>query len=180
MALLASACLVMSVNGAVRALGGDVFLLSVSRFPERLEAIARFGVHCLGVPFRDRLEPVLALREAAIRNAVPTSLVLAVAKVESGFVPTRVSATGAMGLMQLMPRTADELGVRDPFDAQQNADGGARYLKLLLSQYRGDLSKALAAYNAGPSRVSSQVARALPSETRAYVARVLATSAMAP
>jgi soluble lytic murein transglycosylase-like protein len=167
----------MSVNGGVRALGGDVSWLSISRFSERSEALARFGVHSLGMAFRDRVEPIAALRQAAIRHQLPESLVLAVAKVESDFVPTRVSATGAMGLMQLMPRTADQLGVRDPFDAQQNADGGASYLKLLLTQYRGDLRKALAAYNAGPSRISGRASHTLPNETRAYVARVLAGSA---
>jgi soluble lytic murein transglycosylase-like protein len=169
----------MSVNGAVRALGGDVFWLSVRRFPERFEALTRFGLHGLQAPFADRVEPISALRAAALRNGLAPSLVIAVARVESGFVPSRISATGAMGLMQLMPRTADALGVADPFDPQQNADGGARYLKLLLSQFRGDLKRALAAYNAGPSRVSA-LPQSLPSETRAYVARVLATTALSP
>jgi soluble lytic murein transglycosylase-like protein len=80
-----------------------------------------------------------------------------------------------MGLMQLMPATARELGVHDPFDVEQNADGGVRYLKQLLGTYRGDIQLALAAYNAGLARVSRRRGiLGLSIETRTYVSRVVA------
>ena len=165
--------LLVCVNASVRALGGDVGLLTCSRFSERAEALLRLAVHLAVTPFREAApEPLAALHRAAAVHGVPSSLVVAVATVESGLVPTRISGTGAMGLMQLMPRTADALGVVDPFDVQQNAQGGARYLKELLATFDGNVRRALAAYNAGPTRVSSQ--RRLPSETHTYVARVLA------
>jgi soluble lytic murein transglycosylase-like protein len=109
---------------------------------------------------------------AASRHSVPFSLLKAVIAVESGFRPEVVSSKGAMGLAQLMPATARELGVRNPFDPDESIDGAARYLARLL----GDLSDetlAIAAYNAGPARV--RVTRAVPDipETRAYVEAVL-------
>jgi soluble lytic murein transglycosylase-like protein len=78
-----------------------------------------------------------------------------------------------MGLMQLMPATARELGVDDPFDIDQGADGGVRYLKRLLISYRGDVRRALAAYNAGAARIPSRGPFAMPLETRTYVSRVV-------
>jgi soluble lytic murein transglycosylase-like protein len=79
-----------------------------------------------------------------------------------------------MGLMQLMPETARELTVADPFDPAQNIQGGARYLGQLLERYNGDLSRALAAYNAGPARVDA--ANGIPNiaETQSYVKSILA------
>jgi soluble lytic murein transglycosylase-like protein len=76
--------------------------------------------------------------------------------------------------MQLMPGTAKELGVNDPFDLAENADGGVRYLRQLLSQYRGNVRRALAAYNAGPGRIPHRGPLTMPDETRSYVARILA------
>jgi soluble lytic murein transglycosylase-like protein len=73
-----------------------------------------------------------------------------------------------------MPRTAEALGVNDPFDPAQNADGGTRYLADLLRQYRGDTQRALAAYNAGMGNVPSRGAMSVPPETKRYVARVMA------
>lgn len=110
---------------------------------------------------------------AARRHGLDPNLVLAVVGVESGFQPDAVSHKGAQGLMQLMPRTARELGVIDAFDPAQNLDGGTRYLRMLVAQYGGDLGKALAAYNAGPGAVKRH--RGVPPyrETHHYIDRVL-------
>ena len=111
--------------------------------------------------------------EAARRHGLDPALVRAVVAVESGFQPEAVSPKGAKGLMQLMPATARELGVADPFDAAANLDGGSRYLRSLLARYEGDLAKALAAYNAGMGAVARH--RGVPpyAETRRYVQKVL-------
>jgi len=100
-------------------------------------------------------------------------LVNSVIHAESGFNSRAVSPKGARGLMQLMPGTANQLGVNDSFDPQANVTGGSRYLRELLERYNFDLVKALAAYNAGPQRVEQY--RGVPPfrETRAYVARIV-------
>ena len=100
-------------------------------------------------------------------------LVRAVIMAESNFNPSAISKSGAIGLMQLMPRTATSLSVHDPFDPEENIAGGVRYLRYLLDRFGGDLTLALAAYNAGLARV--QAHRALPpiQETRRYVHKVL-------
>ncbi len=100
-------------------------------------------------------------------------LVNSVIHAESGFNSRAVSSKGARGLMQLMPGTANQLGVNDAFDPQANVTGGSRYLRELLERYNFDLVKALAAYNAGPQRVEQY--RGVPPfrETRAYVARIV-------
>lgn len=112
--------------------------------------------------------------EAANRYGVDPELALAVAKNESGFDPAARSPVGAVGVMQLMPPTAADLGV-NPYDTAQNIDGGVRYLAMLLDQF-GDPATAVAAYNAGPGRVSR--GGALPSETSVYVSRVMADYGM--
>lgn len=111
--------------------------------------------------------------EAARRHGLDPDLVLAVVSVESGFRPQAVSPKGAQGLMQLMPRTAAELGVKDALDPADNLDGGARHLLFLLTLYDGDVERALAAYNAGIGAVARH--RGVPPyrETRDYVKRVL-------
>jgi soluble lytic murein transglycosylase-like protein len=100
-------------------------------------------------------------------------LVNSVIHAESGFNSRAVSPKGARGLMQLMPGTANQLGVNDAFDPQANVTGGSRYLRELLERYNFDLIKALAAYNAGPERVEQY--RGVPPfhETQAYVARIV-------
>lgn len=105
---------------------------------------------------------------------VDKSLVKAVIHAESGYNPNAVSRKGAQGLMQLMPRTAEGLKVADSFDPAQNIKGGVRYLRFLLDTCKGDETLALAAYNAGLSRVAQYNGVPPFSETRNYVDKVLA------
>jgi len=163
----------ITVNGLVRRQGGDAFWLSPKRFPEKVEALARLGLHSLTCDCPTDA-PLTVLTAAAVRNGVPPKLVIAVAKAESSFRHTVISNTGAMGLMQLMPRTASGLGLTDPFDMHQNVDGGARFLKNLLARYQGNVGKALAAYNAGAARVPVRGKGRIPTETQRYVKRVQA------
>lgn len=117
-------------------------------------------------------DPEDAVLRAAHRHGVEPSLAVAVARAESGLNPRAVSAAGAVGLMQLMPATARSLGVSDPFDTEQNADGGVRYLAEQIRRF-GDVRLALAAYNAGPNRVEEHGGVPPIAETQRYVQRVL-------
>jgi hypothetical protein len=109
---------------------------------------------------------------AAARHNVDPNLVRAVVKVESNFNSNAVSHKGAMGLMQLMPKTARELKVKNPFDPQQNVDAGVRHLKYLLDNYNGDVNLTLAAYNAGEGAVRRSAGVPHYSETQNYVKRI--------
>jgi soluble lytic murein transglycosylase-like protein len=100
-------------------------------------------------------------------------LVTSVIHAESGFNVHAVSPKGAQGLMQLMPQTANQLGVKNAFDPEANVQAGTRYLRELLERYNFDLIKALAAYNAGPQRVEQYNGVPPYFETKAYVARVV-------
>ena len=113
-----------------------------------------------------------AIAEAASRHNVDPNLVRAVVKVESNFNPNAVSRKGAMGLMQLMPGTARQLNLRNPFDAEQNVDAGVRHLKQLLESYGGDVNLTLAAYNAGAGAVARSSGVPHYAETQNYVRRI--------
>jgi soluble lytic murein transglycosylase-like protein len=114
------------------------------------------------------------VRAAAQKYRLPENLLLAVMSVESNCDHRALSDKGAMGLMQLMPGTAREMYVEEPWDPAQNIDGGARYLRILANQYNGDPVQVLAAYNAGPDAVR-RAGGAVPNipETRAYVRKVV-------
>ena len=112
------------------------------------------------------------IEEHATANAVNPALVKAVIQAESAFNPRARSHKGAMGLMQLMPSTAAELGVRDPYDPVENIRAGVMYLKQLLVKYADNVSLALAAYNAGPTAVARYGTVPPYRETRNYVEKV--------
>ena len=113
------------------------------------------------------------VREASGRRQIDPDFVASVIKAESNFKVRAVSPKGARGLMQLMPGTAAKLGVQDPFDAKANVEGGTEYLKQLLNLYDKDAIKALAAYNAGPHRVTQYHGVPPYRETRAYISRIV-------
>ncbi len=113
------------------------------------------------------------INDAAKRYGLDPELIKAVIKVESSFNPYAVSEKGAMGLMQLMPRTAEEMQVRSPFEAKENIMGGSRYLRKMLDLFDGNLRLGLAAYNAGPSRIlENGIIPKIP-ETEQYVKKVM-------
>ena len=107
------------------------------------------------------------------RNQLDPAFINSVIRAESAFNSRAVSKKGAQGLMQLMPQTAGQLGVTNPFDPHANVEGGTKYLRELLEKYNFDVVKALAAYNAGPERVDRY--RGVPPyyETQTYIARII-------
>jgi soluble lytic murein transglycosylase-like protein len=141
----------------------------------RHEPAERRGALSLG-PTRassgaNRFDPLIL--RASREYRMSPGLVKAVIHVESKFDPRAISRRGARGLMQLMPPTARELGVHDPFNPWQNIDGGTRYLQQMVDRFDGDLRLGLAAYHAGPSRVVQYGGMPPYRATRQYVDRVL-------
>ena len=112
-------------------------------------------------------------KEVAAKQGIDPAVFEGLVQTESDFNPKLVSKVGAMGLAQLMPKTAESLGVNDPYDPRQNLEGGAKYLAQMVKQFNGDMRLALAAYNAGPGAV--QRAGGVPPfpETQDYVRKVL-------
>lgn len=147
-------------------------LASIARQKAALRAQAASAVPAAPAPDCEPIaEDVVApvVEGAAKAQKLPPKLVRAVIARESAFRPCAESKKGAMGLMQLMPATAEELNVADPFDPGSNVAAGTKYLRQLLEKYKGDLRLALAAYNAGPAAVDA--AGGVPDivETREYV-----------
>jgi soluble lytic murein transglycosylase-like protein len=147
----------------------------LSPFPPLPAAVmARLQPDCPAMA-PDEIESLV--NKTAAKQAVEPKLLRAVIKQESGFRPCALSFKGAQGLMQLMPETAEQLQVSDAFDPEQNINGGAAYLKQLLTKYKGDLKLTLGAYNAGPKRTDDAAAVPNIPETQDYVASILADMA---
>ncbi len=113
------------------------------------------------------------IKDAGARHGLDPDFIASVVHAESSYNVRAVSPKGAQGLMQLMPRTAADLGVKDSFDAEANVEAGTKYLRQLLDQYNGDVIKALAAYNAGVQRVAQYHGLPPFRETQAYVRRIV-------
>lgn len=141
--------------------GGTISSPSASSAASKLEMLT---------PPPEKLERIA--REAAERHQVDPALVKAVIATESGWNPHAVSNRGAMGLMQLVPGTAERFGVGNPYDPAQNVEGGTRYLKSLLDRYNGDVTKSIAAYNAGEHAVDATNGVPHIPETQRYVRKV--------
>ena len=149
------------------------------RVEPRVESTARSTARSAVQP---RVQPVVEpprrivrlIEETAARYRIEKALLAAIVRAESGYDPRAVSRAGAAGLMQLMPETAESLGVRDVFHPKQNLEGGALYFRRLLHRFEGDPVLALAAFNAGPTAVERYGGIPPFPETRSYVRRVAA------
>jgi soluble lytic murein transglycosylase-like protein len=113
------------------------------------------------------------IKDAAVRSSLDPSLIKAIVQVESNFESRATSLKGAMGLMQVMPKTAEAQGIRQPYHATENLMGACDYLRTLINRYRGNIKWALAAYNAGPGNVDRYGGIPPFKETQLYVKKVL-------
>ena len=152
---------------------GTVFLTNRPDGDERYQFFGRFSAERLMRAVGPDGVARLADRYAG-QHGVDSRLIMAIIKVESGFDAKAVSPAGASGLMQLMPGTQQHLGVRDAFNPDENVEGGVRYFRSMLDRYGGNVSLALAAYNAGPANVDKYGGIPPFEETRNYVRKVLA------
>lgn len=119
------------------------------------------------------------VESAAAKHGIAPQLLRSVMKQESAFKPCALSVAGAMGLMQIMPETAELLGLKDAFDPEQNVDAGAKFLKMMLERFGGDVAMALGAYNAGPEAVTKAGGVPPIQETLEYVSKILGEAPIA-
>lgn len=153
--------------------GGGMTVTAANRIREIREDLVREHAMPHDPMWKTLAGPFLShVERAASRHGVDPALLVAVIRAESAFDPEAVSPKGAIGLMQLMPATAELLAVDDPTDPGQNIDGGARWLRRMLDRFEGDLELALAAYNAGPETVVRYGGVPPYRETRQYVRAV--------
>lgn len=152
---------------------GTVFLTNRPDGDGKYQLFGRFSAERLMRAVGPEGVARLAERYAG-QHGVEPRLIMAIIRVESGFDAKAVSPAGASGLMQLMPGTQRHLGVRDAFNPDENVEGGVRYFRSMLDRYGGDVSLALAAYNAGPANVDKYGGIPPFEETRNYVRKVLA------
>ncbi len=157
-------------HAAARTTPSGFFAIPWPEPPGRQSSFVATAQLCLPLPPRELLPLV---RSASRRSSLPEALLRSIVQQESAGNPCAVSPKGALGLMQLMPETAAQLGVEDPLNPEANLAAGSLFLQQLLGRYAGDLTLALAAYNAGPRRVDR--AGGIPDipETRDYVRNVL-------
>ena len=161
-----------ALNLAVAYLGNTrVFPLSPFHIEDKAAAVRQYAEHRPTCVFTSHDDLGPAIEAASRRHGLPPGLLAALVTVESGNHAHRISPTGAMGPAQLMPGTARDLQVDDPFDPRESLDGSARYLAEQLQRYK-DVRLAVAAYNAGPGNVRGRVPR--NGETEIYVQRVMA------
>ena len=147
----------------------DAASVPIADFIDKLPLLSQADCPALDAPAIDGL-----IAAAAKKQALQPALLHAMMKQESAFKPCAISTKGAQGLMQIMPATAQQFHVSDPFDPEQNVEAGAAFMKELLTRYQGDLRLALVAYNAGPGRADQPDAVPFPLETQNYVASVFA------
>lgn len=119
----------------------------------------------------DRFDEIISMK--SIKYDIDPSIIKAIISAESDWDVNAVSSKGAMGLMQIMPPTAEDMQIQNPFDPEQNIEAGTKYLRLLLDRFSGDLELAIAAYNAGPATVEQSGGIPSYSETRKFVRNVI-------
>ena len=152
----------------------DLVILEKEKVKENIgKVIEKEGKKSSNIKEKESYPYQRYIEESSKKYLVPSSLIRAVIKAESNFNSEAISSKGAMGLMQLMPKTAKELQVNDPFSAKENIDGGVKYLRKLLDDYDGNTIKALGAYNAGKQAVNKNDRVPNYKETQNYVKKII-------